>query len=109
MENESDSLLDGVVSGQLTLNRPAMVMLKASFDPRWTVEVDGVQLPPQMVAPSFVGREVPAGTHTVVFRYRPFPRYDVLFALGALGFVGAMTDLPDHTTKGGMLYVFALP
>jgi len=28
---------------------------------------------------------------------------------GALGFVGAMTDLPDHTTKGGMLYVFALP
>src|SRR5689334_21690691 len=28
---------------------------------------------------------------------------------GALGFVGAMTDLPDHSTKGGMLYVFALP
>ena len=27
----------------------------------------------------------------------------------ALGFVGAMTDLPDHTTRGGMLYVFALP
>jgi hypothetical protein len=65
-----------------------MVMLKASFDPRWTVEVDGVQLAPQMVAPSFVGREVPAGSHTVVFRYRPFPRYDVLFALGALVFLG---------------------
>ena len=28
---------------------------------------------------------------------------------GALGFVNAMTDLPQHTTKGGMLYVFALP
>ena len=27
----------------------------------------------------------------------------------ALGFVGAMSDLPDHTTRGGMLYVFALP
>jgi lanthanide-dependent methanol dehydrogenase len=27
----------------------------------------------------------------------------------ALGFVGAMGDLPDATTKGGMLYVFALP
>jgi PQQ-dependent dehydrogenase (methanol/ethanol family) len=27
----------------------------------------------------------------------------------ALGFVNAMTDLPAHTTKGGMLYVFALP
>jgi hypothetical protein len=26
-----------------------------------------------------------------------------------LGFVGAMADLPQNTTKGGMLYVFALP
>jgi alcohol dehydrogenase (cytochrome c) len=28
---------------------------------------------------------------------------------GALGFVNAMKDLPEKTTKGGMLYVFALP
>jgi len=27
----------------------------------------------------------------------------------ALGFVSAMGDLPDYTTRGGMLYVFALP
>lgn len=27
----------------------------------------------------------------------------------ALGFVNAMTDLPEHMTKGGTLYVFALP
>jgi lanthanide-dependent methanol dehydrogenase len=27
----------------------------------------------------------------------------------ALGFANAMSDLPQHTTKGGMLYVFALP
>ena len=27
----------------------------------------------------------------------------------ALGFAGGMKDLPDHTTKGGTLYVFALP
>jgi hypothetical protein len=26
-----------------------------------------------------------------------------------LGFVNAMKDLPQHTTKGGTLYVFALP
>jgi PQQ-dependent dehydrogenase (methanol/ethanol family) len=30
-------------------------------------------------------------------------------ATAALGFVGAMGDLPDYTTRGGMLYVFALP
>jgi PQQ-dependent dehydrogenase (methanol/ethanol family) len=28
---------------------------------------------------------------------------------GALGFVNAMGDLPDHTQKGGTLYVFAVP
>lgn len=27
----------------------------------------------------------------------------------ALGFVGAMQDLPEHTNKGGTIYVFALP
>jgi glucose dehydrogenase len=28
---------------------------------------------------------------------------------GALGFVNAVRDLPEHTKKGGRLYVFALP
>ena len=28
---------------------------------------------------------------------------------GALGFVNAMTDLPQQTSKGGMLHAFALP
>jgi alcohol dehydrogenase (cytochrome c) len=28
---------------------------------------------------------------------------------GALGFVNAMKDLPEHTNPGGTLYVFALP
>jgi lanthanide-dependent methanol dehydrogenase len=28
---------------------------------------------------------------------------------GALGFVGAMSDLPDYTNRGGVLYTFALP
>ncbi|MEK0085202.1 methanol/ethanol family PQQ-dependent dehydrogenase [Benzoatithermus flavus] len=30
-------------------------------------------------------------------------------ATAAKGFAAAMADLPDHTTKGGMLYDFALP
>jgi len=30
-------------------------------------------------------------------------------ATAALGFVGAMKDLPEHSNKGGTLYVFALP
>ena len=30
-------------------------------------------------------------------------------ASAAKGFVNAMSDLPEHTTKGGTLYVFSLP
>ena len=34
---------------------------------------------------------------------------DIRDGTAALGFVNAMKDLPQYTTKGGMLYVFALP
>ena len=34
---------------------------------------------------------------------------DTTVPWGALGFVGAMQDLPRHTTEGGTLYTFALP
>jgi alcohol dehydrogenase (cytochrome c) len=34
---------------------------------------------------------------------------DTRDAAAALGFVNAMKDLPQHTKKGGTLYVFALP
>jgi hypothetical protein len=86
VEIEDDRLADGLVTAQIVANRPAMVILKSSFDPRWEVVVDGVPLAPQMAAPSFVAREVPAGRHSIVFRYRPFPRYDALFAIGGLSF-----------------------
>jgi PQQ-dependent dehydrogenase (methanol/ethanol family) len=36
-------------------------------------------------------------------------RLDPRDATAALGFVNAMTDLPQDTTTGGMLYVFGLP
>jgi alcohol dehydrogenase (cytochrome c) len=34
---------------------------------------------------------------------------DIRDSSAALGFVNAMKDLPQVTTKGGMLYAFALP
>jgi alcohol dehydrogenase (cytochrome c) len=36
-------------------------------------------------------------------------RLDARDGTGALGFVNAIKDLPEHTNKGGQLYVFALP
>ena len=63
------------------LDRPAMVILKSTYDNRWQVTVDGNRVEPQMVAPSFVGRTLPAGRHTVEFRYAAFPWYGWLLGL----------------------------
>ena len=82
------SLVDGRFTGQVTSSRPAWVMLKESYSPRWTATVDGKPVQTQMLAPSFVGVPVPAGTHLVVFKYRPRSSYPVLFALGAFILLG---------------------
>jgi hypothetical protein len=79
---ESADLRNGRAGALVELERPAAVLLKTSFDPRWQVTVDGEPAAPEMLAPSFVGVTVPAGRHTVEFVYEPFPRYDVLLLLG---------------------------
>jgi uncharacterized membrane protein YfhO len=79
---------DGVFGGTVDANRRSVVMLKASYHPRWTVTVDGEPAATQMTAPSFVGVEVPAGRHVVEFRYEPFPSYWLLFLLGVMSLVG---------------------
>lgn len=78
----SVDLADGRASATVRADRRAMVLLKASFDNRWRVTVDGREMEPQMVAPSFVGRMVPPGRHEVVFEHVPYPRYDLLLLLG---------------------------
>ncbi len=79
----------GRASATVEMDRPGAVILKASFDNRWTVTVDGKSLDAQMFAPSLVGRIVPPGVHEVVFEYAPFPRYDLLLLIG----VGAFAAL----------------
>jgi Family of unknown function (DUF6541) len=85
---EDVDLADGRATTTVVADRPAMVMLKTTFDPRWQVAVDGVPVEPQMIAPSFVGREVSAGRHTVRFVYEPFPRYDLMLLFGLLTLIG---------------------
>jgi hypothetical protein len=84
VQTQSNILHDGVFDATVVANRPAVVLLKATFDPRWTATVDGRPAKPTMMAPSLVGVEVPAGGHVVRFRYKPYAGYPVLFAIGAL-------------------------
>jgi hypothetical protein len=78
------SFADGRFTGRVEAARPAWVMLKESYSPRWRATVDGKPVPARMLAPSFVGVPVPAGTHVVVFEYHSRSSYSLLFALGVL-------------------------
>ena len=48
---------DGQFGGNVTTNREAVVMLKATYDPGWHVTVDGKPAKTEMLAPSVRGRE----------------------------------------------------
>jgi hypothetical protein len=73
---------DGIFGGTVEADRRAVVMLKATYHPRWKATVDGRPVETQMIAPSFVGVAVPPGEHRVEFRYEPYPDYWLLFTLG---------------------------
>jgi hypothetical protein len=92
VSSESDDLEQGVVSATVTMRRPGVVVLSASFDDGWTATVDGRPRQTRMVAPALVATDVPAGTHTVGFRYRGYSGYPELFVLCAVtlaAFAGA--------------------
>ena len=84
MITETDNLSQGEVAVTARLSQPGAAVLSASFDPGWTAIVDGHNRPTQMVAPALVAVSIPAGTHTIEFRYRGFRSYPLLFALCGL-------------------------
>lgn len=83
-----DRPADGEFGGRVEMDRDGVVLLKATYDPRWVATVDGEPVDTQMVAPSFVGVPVPAGEHSVEFRYEPYPYSWPLLAFGALVLIG---------------------
>ena len=87
---EFDAPADGFFGGTVRAERQATVLLKASYDPRWRVSVDGVEAPTVMAAPAFVGVSVGSGDHRIAFSYEPYPWYPVWLAAGALSLVGLL-------------------
>jgi uncharacterized membrane protein YfhO len=87
VRTQSNKLQDGRFEATVEANRPGVVLLKATYDPRWRVDVDGLPAKPTMMAPSLVGVEVPTGRHVVRFRYQPYGHYPLLLALGALALI----------------------
>ena len=68
----------------LVLALVAAVVLKATFDPRWQVIVDGKRAMPYMVVPGFVAVTVGPGRHVVVFQYVAYSHYPLLLGIGGV-------------------------
>ncbi len=84
VRTQSADLDDGVASATVSMRRPGVAVLSASYDPGWTATVNGRPRPTRMVAPALVGVDIPAGTDHVVFRFRGYGDYPELLALCVL-------------------------
>lgn len=85
--SERIDLEQGRAVATVFARRTAVVLLKASYDPGWTVTVDGESVSTEMVAPALVGVQVAPGEHTVVFSFRGYSSYPLLFGIGFLTLV----------------------
>ncbi|MCU1492265.1 MAG: Bacterial rane protein YfhO, partial [Acidimicrobiaceae bacterium] len=81
--SQQSDLAEGTASAEVSVERTAVVLLSASYDPGWQATVDGRRVATEMVAPALVGVRVGPGLRTVRFVYRGFPDYPQLLLLGA--------------------------
>jgi hypothetical protein len=81
---EEDDLENGQAVATVFARRTAVVLLKSSFDPGWTVTVDGEPASTEMIAPALVGVTVVPGQHTVDFQFKGYSSYPVLFLVSFL-------------------------
>jgi hypothetical protein len=88
VETASESLDNGRFAGRVSATRASWVMLKESYAPHWRATVDGKPVKTTMLAPSFVGVPIPAGTHDVVFQYHSDTKYPAYVAIGVITLLG---------------------
>jgi hypothetical protein len=89
---EQVDLADGTATAEVTATRWAVVVLSTSFDPGWSVSVDGRPAATEMVAPALVAVTVPPGTHQVVYSYHGFAAYPELLALALLSLLAVARE-----------------
>ena len=82
IENEADTSFD--YQATVRVDHPATLFLKATFHPDWHVYVNGHEVDPFMVSPSFPAIHLEPGTYTVHFVYEANAMRTPLLALGFL-------------------------
>lgn len=73
----------GLIELQVDARDEALLVVKTSYHPKWSVKVDGRDADFFMVSPSYIGLNIPAGVHHVRLEYRSGILKEVLLFLGA--------------------------
>jgi hypothetical protein len=90
----------GAYSASVAATRDAALLVKVSYHPRWTAEVDGERADTLAVAPGLLAVDVPAGTHRVDVRYAGFPvAWRLLLAAAAVAGLLALWWVDRRTSR----------
>ena len=80
----SEEVGNNYFAADVIVERESLLMLKATYHPNWRATVDGVKADTVMLMPSFVGVQLPPGSHKVRIEYRPRRLRVILLGLGLL-------------------------
>ena len=82
--SERDNLAEGSAQATVLTKKRAVILLSVSYEPTWSVTVDGQSAPTQMLAPALLGVEVSPGLHTVRFTYHGYRHYGELYLIAGV-------------------------
>jgi hypothetical protein len=82
------SVAGGAYAARVEVARASVLLLKVTYHPNWRAWVDGREVEPQMLMPSYLGVPVSPGVHHVSFEYRPRPLRRTLQIVGLLALLG---------------------
>jgi hypothetical protein len=69
---------------KVEVERQSTLLLKVTYHPNWHAYIDGAEVEPQMVMPSFMGVKLAPGIHRVTLTYRPTLLKNILTLLDLL-------------------------
>jgi hypothetical protein len=91
----------GAYSASVDAARDAALLVKVSYHPRWSAEVDGRPADTLSVAPGLLAVAVPAGVHRVDVRYAGFPvAWRLLLAAAGIAGLAALWWVDRRSSRG---------
>jgi hypothetical protein len=82
-----ERVLPSRIDLKVECEKAATLVLKVTYHPNWRVTIDGRQVRPFMLSPSFIGVDVPAGIHQIRAEYRSPTYKTALLFLGACALI----------------------